>query len=109
MTSIETAARSQMIGGLTFEAQLDKTLEKLRALLIEKNRSYGNSALDPVRLFAKTDAVEQLRVRIDDKISRLVRGLEFMGENTPTDFLGYLILLDIAERIAAEAVANGAA
>ncbi|CAA2142808.1 hypothetical protein [Hyphomicrobium sp. ghe19] len=102
MTTLENAARAVMVGGLTFEAQLDNSLESIRALLIEKNRSYGNSALDPVRLFAQSDAVEQLRVRIDDKISRLVRGLEFMDENTPKDFLGYLILLDIAERIARE-------
>ncbi|HML29540.1 MAG TPA: hypothetical protein PKE16_12020 [Hyphomicrobium sp.] len=88
MTDIEAAARSQMIGGRTFADQLDQTLENIRAMLIEKNRSYGNSALDPVRLFATSDAV--------------VRGLEFMDENTPKDFLGYLILLDIAERVARE-------
>lgn len=101
--TIEAAARSQMVGGRTFADQLDQTLEKIRDLLLAKNAAYGNSALEPVRLFSQVDAAEQIRVRIDDKISRMVRGREFAGDDTAKDLLGYLILLDIAERIAAEA------
>ena len=71
-------------------------------MLIAKTQSYGNSALDPVRLFASSDAVEQIKVRIDDKISRLVRGHEAFDDNTPNDMLGYLVLLRIAEMIARE-------
>lgn len=69
--------------------------DDLKALLLEKNRAYGNSALDPVRIFSKTNPVEQLLVRIDDKISRLVRGANG-GEDVTLDLLGYLILLRIA-------------
>ena len=36
-------------------------------MLIEKNRAYGNSALQPVRVFSKASSEEQLLVRIDDK------------------------------------------
>lgn len=79
-----------------FEDQVRTTLEKIGDLLIEKNKAYGNSALDPVRIFSKSDATEQLRVRIDDKLSRCARGSEYPGDDTVTDLLGYLVLLKIA-------------
>lgn len=66
--------------------------------LIDKNRSYGNSALDPVRIFSTSDNVEQLKVRIDDKLSRFMRGKEFPGDNDIDDLLGYLVLLKVALR-----------
>ncbi len=65
--------------------------------LIKKNIAYGNSALDPVRIFSKTDAREQLHVRIDDKLSRIMRGTEYVGDNDIDDLIGYLILLKIAK------------
>lgn len=48
--------------------------DMLKSLLIEKQRAYGNSATDPIRLFSKASPDEQIRVRIDDKLSRLARG-----------------------------------
>ena len=33
-------------------------------LLIEKNISYGDSALNPARIFSSADATEQLKVRM---------------------------------------------
>jgi len=76
-----------------------RVLEKTGAIaemLVEKNAAYGNSALDPVRVFSKASAEEQLLVRIDDKLSRLQRGSEYADEDTVTDLIGYLILLQIA-------------
>ena len=70
----------------------------LRTMLIEKNKSYGNSALDPVRIFSKADPIEQLNVRIDDKLSRLVRGQD-AGEDVELDLLGYLVLKQVAKRL----------
>lgn len=71
---------------------------RMAALLIEKNRAYGNSALEPVRIFSKSDNIEQLKVRIDDKLSRMVRGGEFPGDNDLDDLMGYLVLLSIAQK-----------
>jgi hypothetical protein len=67
--------------------------EKLCAMLIQKNTAYGNSALEPLRLFSKASPREQLLVRIDDKLSRLDRGGEFPGDDTIVDLAGYLVLL----------------
>ena len=41
---------------------------------IHKNRKYGNSALKPNRIFSKCSATEQLLVRIDDKLNRIMKG-----------------------------------
>ena len=78
-----------------FKAQVCGELQRIGRMLIEKNQAYGNSALDPVRVFSRADPVEQIKVRIDDKLSRLQRGSEF-GEDTITDLIGYLVLLKIA-------------
>lgn len=66
-------------------------------MLIKKNIAYGNSALDPIRIFSKADAREQLHVRIDDKLSRIMRGTEYIGDNDIDDLIGYLVLLKIAK------------
>lgn len=70
--------------------------DRIKAFLVEKNLKYGNSALEPVRIFSGADTVEQLLVRIDDKLSRMHRGSEFAGDDTTLDLIGYLILLRIA-------------
>ena len=64
-------------------------------MLIEKNIAYGNSASNPVRIFSKTDKLEQIRVRIDDKLSRIARGHEYPGDDTINDLIGYLVLYQI--------------
>jgi hypothetical protein len=66
-------------------------------MLIKKNIAYGDSALNPVRVFSKADPREQLHVRIDDKLSRMMRGTEYPGDNDIDDLIGYLILLKIAK------------
>ncbi len=71
--------------------------DEVKRVLLEKNRAYGNSALDPVRIFSKADTVEQLNVRIDDKLSRLARGREYAGDDTELDLIGYLVLRRVAQ------------
>jgi hypothetical protein len=71
--------------------------DAVRALLLAKNAAYGDSALDPVRIFSKASPVEALLVRIDDKLSRLARGSD-AGEDVALDLIGYLVLLRIAQR-----------
>ncbi len=73
------------------------TCHEIAHMLIEKNISYGNSALDPVRIFSKAGPREQLHVRIDDKLNRLMKGTEYPGDNDIDDLIGYLVLLKIAK------------
>jgi hypothetical protein len=73
---------------------------EIAEMLIKKNISYGDSALNPARLFAQSDSREQLRVRIDDKLNRIKNSQGFAGDNDLDDLIGYLILLKIANKVA---------
>lgn len=89
-----------MVYKLDAEAQPDfakdvrTVLGAVETMLVSKNEAYGNSALDPVRIFSKASPREQLLVRLDDKLSRLSRGDE-AGEDVLDDILGYIVLLKI--------------
>jgi len=76
-----------------------ETCDEIKRVLLEKNTAYGNSALDPVRIFSKADTLEQLNVRIDDKLSRVARGREFAGDDTELDLMGYLVLRRVARTL----------
>jgi hypothetical protein len=71
--------------------------DNIKSMLIEKNKSYGDSALDPIRVFSKASSDEQIKIRIDDKLSRISRGSEFYGDNDLDDLIGYLILLKVSK------------
>lgn len=73
---------------------IEKRCMAILSMLQSKNRAYGNSATDPVRIFSRCSTDEQLRVRIDDKLSRLAKGdPAAFGEDVVEDLIGYLILL----------------
>jgi len=79
------------------QQDIERISKQISDLLIAKNKSYGDSALNPARIFSKSDAIEQLLVRIDDKLSRIKNGEDWPGDNDIDDLLGYLILLKIAK------------
>jgi hypothetical protein len=102
-----------------FISELAETLNEVFQMLCEKNAAYGNSALEPVRVFSRAMPMEQLRVRMDDKLSRLANRAplteaeragffaafvrvfnpsEAAGEDAQLDLIGYLILLRMAGR-----------
>lgn len=87
MSEVELTSTQQQIG--------NKCLE-LAELLIEKNRKYGNSALNPVRVFASSDTLEQIRVRMDDKLNRIKNRQSDEDEDVYMDLAGYLILYMVA-------------
>jgi hypothetical protein len=76
---------------------INRVVNEIKDMLIKKNLAYGDSALDPVRIFAKSNSMEQIFVRIDDKLSRFARGKEYPGDNDIDDLIGYLVLLKIAK------------
>lgn len=87
----------EQLGISSFEQSVHRVTGKIADLLIAKNKSYGDAALNPVRIFSKASRIEQLNVRIDDKISRIQRGTDFGDEDTVRDLIGYLVLRLIAE------------
>ncbi|MCK7581080.1 MAG: hypothetical protein MZV65_39750 [Chromatiales bacterium] len=92
-------SRVQTKPELTVADLIRQECAMLRDVLLSKNAKYGNSALEPVRVFSKADPVEQIRVRLDDKLSRLMRGQGIEDEDVELDLMGYLILLRVARRL----------
>ena len=72
--------------------------DEVKAILLAKNRAYGDSATEPVRIFSKATAHEAMLVRIDDKLSRIAKGHEVVGDDTLLDLVGYLVLLRVAQK-----------
>ena len=85
--------------------RITEVCDELRDMLIAKNRAYGDSATDPVRIFSKADPQEQILVRLDDKLSRVARGSEYSGDDTIMDLLGYLVLLRVTRTTSTSPVA----
>ncbi len=79
------------------EMKISGICDDIKELLIQKNRKYGNSALKPCRVFSKSSPVEQLLVRIDDKLNRIMQGAGLLAndEDVVNDLIGYLVLLKI--------------
>ena len=74
-----------------------ETSTEVMNLLLEKNAAYGDSALNPVGIFSRGNAVDSLCATIDDKLMRIKsKGITDATEDTVQDLIGYLILLKIA-------------
>ena len=85
---------------LTVEQQaISDVCEQIKSLLLEKNRKYGNSALQPLRVFSRAGAEEQMLVRMDDKLSRIKNRQDDDDEDPFMDLAGYLILFMSNRRI----------
>lgn len=81
---------------MQFKEEVEKVLNEVKQMLLEKNASYGNSALEPSRIFSKADTIEQLKIRIDDKLTRIQKG-KYLREDDLKDILGYMVLLRIKQ------------
>lgn len=80
----------------SFEQNVHRILNGVAETVVQKNVSYGDSALNPIRVFSKSGRMEQLFVRLDDKLSRVQRGSEYPGDDTLRDIIGYCTLILIA-------------
>ena len=79
------------------QLEIAKICDDIKELLLYKNEKYGDSALKPCRVFSKASPVEQILVRIDDKLNRIQKGVGLLDtdEDVIMDLIGYLVLLKI--------------
>ena len=89
------------------QAAIAAVCDEVKEILLAKNRAYGNSALEPLRIFSRAEALEQINVRIDDKLSRISRGSEFGDEDTELDLIGYLVLRRVARGLSVKEPGHG--
>ena len=75
--------------------KIEMECNAIKEFLLAKNEAYGDSAITPIRIFSKSDAQEQIKVRIDDKLNRLMQGKNTLeaDEDVVKDLIGYLVLL----------------
>tara|TARA_R100000152_G_C6760821_1_gene184888 strand:+ start:173 stop:811 length:639 start_codon:yes stop_codon:yes gene_type:complete len=92
--NLEKMAKASKSWGESGDA-IVSMIEEIKEFLLSKNTQYGDSALNPIRVFSKADKSEQLKVRIDDKLNRLMQGNASLesDEDVVKDLIGYLILL----------------
>lgn len=89
------------------EREIVTLCNQLGEMLIDKNRAYGNSFETPMNIFSKATAEDQILARIDDKLSRIMRGTEYPGDDTIMDTIGYLILLLVLKKRQLDPSKNG--
>ena len=77
---------------------IERVCDQVKNMLLAKNRSYGDSALNPIRVMSKSNTIEQILVRIDDKLNRVNQGAGLLAsdEDVILDLMGYFVLLKIA-------------
>lgn len=79
---------------LTTQDKIKILSKNLENFLIQKNKNYGDSALNPIQIFSKEKAENQICNRIDDKLNRIKNGKE-LRKNDTVDLIGYLYLICI--------------
>ncbi len=80
-----------------FDWHVEKVSEEIVRLLKNKNKAYGNTALNPTKIFSKLDSTEAICARIDDKLARIKnKGITDKTEDTINDLIGYLFLLKMS-------------
>ena len=86
--NIDTIPTQQKIAEIT---------EAMRDLLLYKNQKYGDSALNPKKIFYKGDARNSILIRLDDKLGRIMANADATPRiNDVADIIGYCTLLLIS-------------
>lgn len=85
---------------MSSEEEIKAVFDEVKDLVLSKNEQYGDSVLEPVRIFSKSPINEQIMVRLDDKLSRLARGNDSIesDEDIFKDIMGYCAFALIALR-----------
>ena len=79
------------------QRKIAELTEAIRDLLLYKNQKYGDSALNPKKIFYKGDARNSILIRLDDKLGRIMANADATPRiNDVADIIGYCTLLLIS-------------
>ena len=81
---------------MTTQDNIDILFDNFKAFLLEKNKRYGDSAINPIQVFSNKSAEEQIRARLDDKLRR-IKNSDELRKNDVADVMGYIALLLISK------------
>lgn len=78
-------------------------LDGMKNLLLYKNRKYGDSAINPKKVFYKGDSTNSILIRLDDKIGRVMSNPEDKPRvNDVADIIGYCTLLLVSMNVTSD-------
>lgn len=85
------------------QQKLIDVLDGMKNLLLYKNRKYGDSAINPKKIFYKGDSTNSILIRLDDKIGRVMSNPDDKPRvNDVADIIGYCTLLLISMGVTSE-------
>ena len=85
------------------QMKLVDVLDGMKNLLLYKNKKYGDSAINPKKIFYKGDSTNSILIRLDDKIGRVMSNPDDKPRvNDVADIIGYCTLLLISMNVTSE-------
>lgn len=85
------------------QQKLIDVLDGMKGLLLYKNRKYGDSAINPKKIFYKGDSTNSILIRLDDKIGRVMSNPDDKPRvNDVADIIGYCTLLLVSMNVTSE-------
>lgn len=89
------------------QQKIHEIMAAMKDLLLYKNQKYGDSAINPKKIFYKGDSTNSILIRLDDKIGRVMSNTEEKPRiNDVCDIIGYCTLLLISMGVTAEDIAK---
>ncbi len=83
------------------QAKIVEVTLAMQELLLEKNKRYGDAAINPANTFSKLSGQDSIKIRLDDKLKR-VQSSEETRVNDVCDIIGYCTLLLISMGVSKE-------
>ena len=112
----EALAQASVMRGLMDDPYGDATptqrkireiTDAMKDLLLYKNQKYGDSAINPKKVFYKGDSTNSILIRLDDKLGRVMSNTEAKPRvNDVCDIIGYCTLLLISMGVTADDIAK---
>ena len=91
------------VKGTPTQQKIKDVLSGMTDLLLYKNRKYGDSAINPKKIFYKGDSTNSILIRLDDKIGRVMSNTEEKPRvNDVADIIRYCTLLLVSMGITSE-------
>ena len=85
------------------QQKLIDVLDGMKSLLLYKNKKYGDSAINPKKIFYKGDSTNSILIRLDDKIGRVMSNPDDKPRvNDVADIIGYCTLLLVSMNVTSE-------
>lgn len=76
------------------QQKIKEITDGMQELLLYKNQKYGDSAINPKKIFYKGDSTNSILIRLDDKLGRIISNTEEKPRiNDVADIIGYCTLL----------------